>query len=525
MAGRRKKRSPVAIGVVALVVALIALFLGFTKDIPFTRPFEVKAVFQSANSIRKNSPVRIAGVEVGKVKSVAGQPGTNAAVVTMSIKKDGLPIHADATAKIRPRIFLEGNFFVDLTPGTPTAPDLQDGDTIKITQTATPVQLDEVLTSLQSDTRQDLKVLLDGLSTALNSQPTAAQDAAMDPIARGKTGAQSFNDAYDDIPQAEKSTAQVFEALLGTEPSRDVSRLIAGTAQTTGALIRNENALKGLITNFNTTMAAFASEAGNLRSSIRLLAPTLQNANGALTALDASFPPTRAFAREILPGVRETPATINASFPWIAQTRKLVSSSELGGLVRELSPATADLARTTDRTIKLLPQTDLASKCVSHNILPTGDLVVNDEFKTGAPNYKEFLWSLVGLAGEGQNFDGNGQYVRFQTGGGSQQVSVGKSSSNSGKVFGNNVAVPLGNRPFYPGKRPPYRPDVPCYTQKLPDVNGPASAKTPPSDTSGNAPAPSPTATPVPTVPTLPLPALRKHLRPFGSKSAEAASK
>jgi phospholipid/cholesterol/gamma-HCH transport system substrate-binding protein len=523
MAGRRKKRSPVAIGIIALVVALIALFLGFTKDIPFTRPFEIKAVFQSANSIRPSSPVRIAGVEVGKVKSVEAQPGTDAAVVTMSIKKDGLPIHSDATAKIRPRIFLEGNFFVDLTPGTPTAPDLQDGATIKVTQTATPVQLDEVLTALQSDTRQDLQVLLDNLSTALTAKPTKAQDAASDPSARGQTAAQSFNDAYNDIPASEKSTSQVFEALLGTDPSRDVSRLIAGTARTTGALIRNENALKGLITNFNTTMAAFASEAGNLRASIRELAPTLASANGALSALDASFPPTRAFAREILPGVRETPATINASFPWIEQTRKLVSSKELGGLVRQLSPATADLARVTDRAIALLPQTDLTSKCVRNNILPTGDLVINDEFKTGAPNYKEFLWSLVGLAGEGQNFDGNGSYVRFQTGGGSQQLSVGTASGNSGKVFGNNVAVPLGNRPFYPGKRPPYRPDVPCYTQKLPDVNGPASASTPPSDTSGNPTAPAPIATPAPTVPALPLPALRKHLRPFGDKTAKAS--
>ena len=39
---------------------------------------------------------------------------------------------------------------------------------------------------------------------------------------------------------------------------------------------------------------------------------------------------------------------------------------------------------------------------------------------------------------------------------------------------------PLGNRPFYPGKRPPYRPDVPCHTNKLPNLNGPAAAKTPP---------------------------------------------
>jgi ABC-type transporter Mla subunit MlaD len=474
--------------------------------------------------------VRIAGVEVGKVKSVEAQPGTDAAVVTMSINKDGLPIHRDATLKIRPRIFLEGNFFVDLSPGTPSAPALHDGDTIKVTQTATPVQLDEVLTSLQSDTRQDLKTLLDGLATALNSKPTAKENAALPAMSRNKTGAQAFNSAYDDIPASEKSTAQVFEALLGTEPGVDVSRLIQGTARTTGALIRNENALKGLITNFNTTMAAFASEAGNLRTSIHELAPTLQNANGALAALDASFPATRAFAREILPGVRETPATINASFPWIEQTRKLVSSSELRGLVHQLSPATADLARVTDEAIRLLPQTDLASKCVTHNILPTGDLkITNDEFKSNTPNYKEFLWSLVALAGEGQNFDGNGQYVRFQTGGGSQQLSVGQSSGNSGKVFGNNVAVPLGNRPYYPGKRPPYRPDVPCYTQAVPDVNGPASAKTPPADsTAAPAPTAAPTVTPpvpVPTVPSLPLPSLRKHLRPFGDKTTQAAAK
>ena len=68
----------------------------------------------------------------------------------MEINDDGLPIHEDATAKIRPRIFLEGNFFVDLQPGTPRARRSPDGDTIKVTQTATPVQLDQVLTALQS---------------------------------------------------------------------------------------------------------------------------------------------------------------------------------------------------------------------------------------------------------------------------------------------------------------------------------------------------------------------------------------
>ncbi|HEX2411919.1 MAG TPA: MlaD family protein [Solirubrobacteraceae bacterium] len=504
---RRRPPRNAMLGLIALAVILVIVFLGFTKDIPFTTPYQVNAVFESANSIRRGSPVRIAGVEVGKVKEVKPHEGSDAAVVVLQIDDAGLPLHADATAKIRPRIFLEGNFFVDLQAGSPEAPELEDGGTLKVTQTATPVQLDEVLTALQSDTREDLKDLLEALAVALTSKPTSAEDADADPSARGETAAESFNDAYDDIPAAERSTAQVFEAFLGVEPSRDLSRLIDGTARTTAALARNENALQGLITNFNTTMAAFASEAGNLRTSIAELPGTLESANRALASLNAAFPPTRAFAREILPGVRETPATIEAAFPWIDQARPLMGPRELGGLARELSPATADFARLTDRAIKLLPETTLASRCARDVILPTGDVIIQDEFTTGVENYKEFFYTLVGLSGEGQNFDGNGMYVRFQPGGGSQQVSLGSRSSNSGELFGNNVAVPLGNRPFYPGQRSPYRPDATCHKQRLPELNGPAAARSAPTGEGAAARAARNS-----------LPLLRAKLRPFGTR-------
>ena len=322
---RRTSRSPLTIGLIALAIIVVGVWLGFTKDIPFTHGFRVKATFESANSLRPNSPVRIAGVAVGKVKTVEPKEGTDQALVTLELKESALPIHEDATAKIRPRIFLEGNFFIDLTPGTPSSPKLADGDVIKVTRTATPVQLDQVLTSLQSDSRQDLRDLLDGLAVGLNSKPSAADDRNADRSARGETAAESFNDAYKDSPAALKGGAQVNDALLGTEPDRDVARLLEGTAKTTGALIRNEGLLKDLITNFNGTMAAFASESSNLSASIRLLAPTLENANAALASLNAAFPPTRAFAREILPGVRETAATIDASFPWVDQATKLMS--------------------------------------------------------------------------------------------------------------------------------------------------------------------------------------------------------
>jgi virulence factor Mce-like protein len=492
----RQGASPFAYGVVALVVIVIGAYLGFTKDIPFTSPFEVKAVFQSANSIRANSPVRIAGVNVGKVQKIEPQEGGTGAVVTMMIKKEGLPVHEDATAKIRPRIFLEGNFFVDLDPGSPQAQVLESGDSIKVTQTATPVQLDQVLTSLQEDARQDLKDTLDGLATALSSKPTAADDRDNDPLARGETAAKSFNDAYVDAGPAERATAVINEALLGTEPQRDVGRLIRGMAATSAALVRDESALKDLITNLNTTLAAFAAREGELRTSIRLLGPTLEQANATFAALNDSFPATRAFAREILPGVRETPETIEASFPWIEQTRKLLGPAELRGLARELSPASADLARLVNASMRLFPQIELAARCATDVVLPTGDVVIKDEFETGVENYKEFWYTLVGLAGEGQNFDGNGYMVRFQPGGGNQSFSTGTVSGGGEPLLGNAVAPPLGTRPKYTGVRPPYKPDEICHRQTLPDLNGPAAAKGPPDGARRGAPAPATQAAP-----------------------------
>jgi phospholipid/cholesterol/gamma-HCH transport system substrate-binding protein len=485
------------------VIIGVATYLGFTKDIPFTQPFTINAVFESANSIRVNSPVRIAGVTVGKVKSISAQEGTNAAVVQLQISDRGLPIHTDATAKIRPRIFLEGNFFVDMTSGTPSKPDLGNGDTIKVTQTSTPVQLDQVLSALQSDTRTDLKVVLHQVGIALGDKPTAAQNAAGDPSTKGQTGAQAFHDAYDEIAPAEIATSQVNDALLGTQPDQDIARLIKGLARTTDGLGRNEGQLQDLVTNLNHTMGAFASQQTSLRASIRLLGPTLTTANAAFNSLNAAFPPVRAFAHEILPGVHETAATIEAGFPWVEQTRKLLSQSELRGLAEDLSPASRDLAKLVDTSKALFPQANRVARCADEVLLPTGDVAIQDQFATGQPNYREFAYTLAGLASEGQNFDGNGPYVHFQPGGGTQTLSLGSGEPLVGNLFGS--AFPgLGTQPKKPARKPPYNTSVPCYKSAKPDVNGPWAAK----GSAGTVVAvstPVPSPTPIVTVPPLPV--------------------
>ncbi len=467
--------APVTAGAILAVVLIVITYFGFTKNVPFTHGYRLQAVFESANNVRPGSPVRIAGVNVGKVKKIERAGSSDAAVVTKELDKKALPIHKDATLKIRPRIFLEGNFFVDLKPGTPSSPKLSDNDRIPMTQTSRPVQLDEVLTSLQSDARADLQDVLINYGQSLKHVPTAAENADQDPDVKGEDGAKALNQAFKYSGPALRNTAIVNEAVLGTQPG-DLAKLIKSFGVVAGALDRNEDALKSLITNFNITTAAFAAESGNLQATIRLLAPTLRNANRAFASLNAAFPPTRAFAREILPGVRETPATIDVSYPWVAQTRKLLGPNELGGLAKVAQPTTAALAKLTDNTIALRPQVDKVNRCRTNVILPTGDIKINDgQLTTGVENYKEFWYTMVALASEGQNFDGNGNYVRFQVGGGSQTVSTGKTSAGGDALFGNAVAKPIGTRPKYPGRRPPYKPTVECATQTLPNLNGAAT--------------------------------------------------
>ena len=152
--GQTQGISRVTAGLILVVVVSIVTYFGFTKAIPFKHHFEIKADFKTSNNLRKNSFVRIGGVNVGKVTKIEPlRKGDQGVRVTMRIDDVGKPIHKDATVKIRPRIFLEGNFFLDIQPGTPSAPKLGDGDVISSAQTSTPVQIDQILTALQSNTR------------------------------------------------------------------------------------------------------------------------------------------------------------------------------------------------------------------------------------------------------------------------------------------------------------------------------------------------------------------------------------
>lgn len=483
-----QRTNPVRFGLAVIVIAALIVYFGFTKAIPFKHGFRLKAVFASAQNINvhPSSPVRIAGVTVGKVSGVAREG--NAGLVTMEIESGGLPIHTDATAKLRPRTFLEGNWFVELQPGSPSAKTIASGYTIPTTQTSDPVQLDQVLDALNTDTRANLQNFLIGFGDGLTRKPDAAENAEQDPEVRGIDGAQAFNKAYQRGPKSLRATAVLNQAITGTE-AHDLSELIASIGKVTAALNVHEQQLGELFPHFNTFFGAVADQATPLRATVAELPSALLSVQRGLAGLDATFPPTREFAHDILPGVRNTNTTVAAALPWIEQVRDSLSPAELGGVAKGLAEAVPSLARLQSEQTPLFQQTNLFNKCLTDVLYPAGNTRIQDgSSTTGVENYKEFWYSVVGLASLGQGFDGNGEFAHFLAGNGGQTllsapVSVLNTKIQGLRLLARSPLPPQGTRPAYPAEEPPYEPLVPCYTQALPNFNGPLSQG--PADGSG----------------------------------------
>jgi phospholipid/cholesterol/gamma-HCH transport system substrate-binding protein len=481
----RDRFSNLQVGAAVLVVLVPLVYLAFTKHVPFTHGYRFKAVFPSAVNIHPHAPVRIAGVSVGQVVSVKGYRGSQAAVVTMELHDRGLPIHRDATLKIRPRLFLEGNFFVDLHPGTPSAPLLHEGDEIPIAQTADPVQIDQVLSTLTSDTRADLQRFLAGYGTALTAVPTPAEDATQLPLVRGLTAAQALNRSYRDGGPALRASAIVARALQGTD-SQDVPRLVRGLARATAALGSNEAELQSLVSNLDTTLGAFAARSGDLRRSVAELPDTLARARAGFAALRDALPPTATFARGFAGDLSQLPGTYAAAAPWFDAASELVGPSELGGLARDLRLSAPDLQALVAGQTGFLGTADAVSRCGSRVVLPAANAKLEDgPLSTGAPSYRELAYALIGLGGAGQSFDGNGTFAHVLAAAGDTVVRTGAARSGSGRAGGRAPLPPLGTRPRYPGTeaRPPYAPAAPCASQPQPDFNGPQASGPP--DASG----------------------------------------
>ena len=146
----------------------LAMFLASNMNgsgLPWSPRYEVKAELSNADILLKDQDVRISGVQAGKVTDVSPISGGHV-LVTMVIDKKYAPIHADSTARVRP-FTLIGDKYVDIDPGSSAAPALPAGATIALGRTSIPIELEQVLSILDTDTRAKMTQLLTQGGTAL----------------------------------------------------------------------------------------------------------------------------------------------------------------------------------------------------------------------------------------------------------------------------------------------------------------------------------------------------------------------
>jgi ABC-type transporter Mla subunit MlaD len=448
----------------------------FTKSNPFSSPFELRGVFSSATQLKKGSAVRIAGIDVGKVTQVESGPG-NTAVVTMGIERDADRLHRDSTFTIQPRLFFEGNFYVDISPGSPAQPKLKSGDTVPRSQTAVPVQLDQVLSTFTAPNRGALRRMIGSFGSGFGTGNKLGAPPR-DGVTPGSAG---LRRAARELDAALAPATVVARAFQGTQAG-DLRRSVTYSGDTAEQFAQSPAALADFVTNFNRTFAALAADDRALAASVRGLDNVLVVAPRALTSIDHALPSLTSFATALRPTLAQAPLTLRKTNRLLAEIEGLMGAGELPPLVRSLRPVTATLPVLEARLKALFPYVSETMGCIARNVVPTLNKQAPDgALSTGYPIWLDLIHTATALAGTSPAFDGNGTTIRLGVTSGEGQLHG--FLPGIGQVQATQQVS--GVRPTWLGLgvTPPYRPDQPCTQQALPDLSqrsgGPPAGFTP----------------------------------------------
>jgi phospholipid/cholesterol/gamma-HCH transport system substrate-binding protein len=316
-----------SMGVAGYILSHERLRFPFISPAPFT----VNAAFTTAQAVTpgQGQTVRIAGVQVGSIGKVSLKDGR--AIVRLDIDpKYRHLIHTNASALLRPKTGLK-DMFVELDPGNGKQLMPKNG-TIPVQNTAPDINQDEILSSLDTDTRAYLQLLVNGLGQGLKGRST------------------DLRNVFKQLGPTHQDLARVAKAIA--ERRQNLARLVHNYGQLTATLADKDHQIADLVQASNAVFQAFANENQNVSSAVAELpgtlnttANTLQKVNTlagvmrpSLDSLRPAFKSLNKANKEVLPFVKEAaPITRNQIRPFVRTARPYVSQS--------LKPASVNLAR------------------------------------------------------------------------------------------------------------------------------------------------------------------------------------
>jgi phospholipid/cholesterol/gamma-HCH transport system substrate-binding protein len=299
--------------------------------------FVVKAEMSTAQAVTpgQGQTVNIAGVQVGEISKVELKEGK--AVVTLRMEPRYGRVYKDATVLLRPKTGLK-DMVAELEPGHPSAGRVKDGGVIPVGQTLPDVNLDEVLASLDGDTRDYLVVLLGAGAEGL----------------RGN--GRELANALRRIEPSARYGRKVFASLALRR--KNIKRVIHNLSLVMDELGSKDDQLAEFVENSNAVFATLARQDANLRATLTELPSSLQETQRGLgkakvladelgPTLQALRPGARALGpslRQVRPFVKETTPVLRDEIrPFVRASRPTVK--ELRPAARDLAAAAPDLER------------------------------------------------------------------------------------------------------------------------------------------------------------------------------------
>ncbi|MHB8691034.1 MAG: MlaD family protein [Solirubrobacteraceae bacterium] len=384
-----------------LLIAVALFAIAVTRWDPFSDQATVQAVFADAIGTTTGGAlpeVRLDGVDVGTVSSIARDGGH--AIFTLSISRSAArALRANATAALRPRTPFEGTAFVDLSPGTASAPLTT---TIPLSHTGDYVGLYTALSFATPSTRAALRSDISGLAATLAPSAQTGLHGTLETLpalVRHLTPAASAHAAPHD------------DELLGT---------IRGAARTFAALARSEANIPGFINDSAATFGAFDVNAGHsLSAALRALPATLASLPAGQHALNTILDASDPLAAELRPGLQQLPGTLSAVDPLLLQGQPALSQAT--PLLANLRVALRTAAGAAPATRTLLADLQSGVGVLNNSLLGALDR----QTAIGAPAYLALINALEGGAGAFENFQtpaqgrapgaiGSGHFVNFQ---------------------------------------------------------------------------------------------------------------
>ena len=300
--------------------------------------FTMNAEFQTAKSVTpgQGQTVTIAGVEIGEISKVTLVEGR--AVVEMKIRQRyAKRIRRDATALLRPKTGLE-DMTIDLSPGTRATPRIEEGWTIPVQNTLPDVKFDEILASLDGDTRNYLTLLVGNAGRGLKD----AGDDLAGTFKRFEPGARNLRRLTSSL----------------VDRRANIKRSINNLREVVEAVGEKDDQLAQLVDSSNAVFRSFAAQDRNLRSTLRQLPPTLRQTNSALnrvdqlaTVLGPALEDLRPTARVLGPTLRQTRPFLRRATPIIRDEIRPFAR-DVRPTVRSLRPAARGLAELTPDLVR-----------------------------------------------------------------------------------------------------------------------------------------------------------------------------